>query len=675
LILTILCAGAVCFACKELLQFVAGDETKPVAEATEGEQVTADDSALGTTDDAERSLGLSVGSLVLVGAGTLINPVFRLLSVPVLALGIVPLARRGWRTLIDERRLSFEGLLSSGMVLELMLGYTGLCGFGWLIYASGQRLLLATRNRTRDVLSGVFASHDEYAWQLYDGVEILTPIAKIGIDALIVVRAGETIAIDGVVVDGVICVDQRALTGESVMREFVPGDEVFAATLVTSGAATLQVKRTGRETLSSRLEAMLSEAESFEARSSGRAIAEAEASVRPTLAVSIAGLLAYGPIGALSGIWTNSIDSIWLSAPLSAINTIEAAARASIIVKDGRSLEQLETIDTVVFDKTGTLTLDEFEVIGVECRADWTGTELLGLAAALEQRQQHPLARAIIDAAKKAGASLPALDSHANELGYGLRAILDGESVLLGSGRLLALAGVEFPAPVSERIAQLVSTGHSLVHLAVADRYVGTIELLPRIRPEVRAVVTALRVRGLDILIVTGDDEGPTAALAAELGVTRYYSQQLPQDKDQIVAALQAEGRRVCFVGDGINDSLALKRANVSVSMNGASTLALESAQILLQSGSLSQLETLFDLAHHFGKEQRAIVTAGRTMTTASSVGLLFVGLSLPFIVTTYAFVFGLSVAIAALPRFRDYSRPGPLAFPPAASGENERGG
>ena len=652
LLVSLLCAGATLFASGELFRYISGPDREPEPEPEpEPESELAMEPEFELAEHDDRGFGLSVSAVALSGLGT-VFPIARLASATLVVIGIIPVAREAWSTLRSRRRLEYPGLIALGTATELALGSTSLASMGWLAFTGGQRLQRRSRRQTEIELTGAFQQFDTRAWLWRDGAELAIAIDDIGVEDVLIIRAGDAIPVDGRIIEGAVEVDQRSLTGESCLRTLVLDDEVLASTLVLSGRALIRPERTGAATLAARVEALLAESSSFEQSVRDRAGRESERSVRPTLALMGLGALRQGAVGALSGYWTSSSEAAWIGAPYSVINTIQAAARSSILIKDGRSLEQLTTIDTVVFDKTGTLTLDSFEVVRVHVHGDGCESELLGLAAALERRQQHPIAQAIVDAAERAGVSIFDPSEVETMIGYGIRARVQGRSVALGNARLLE----------SERVCVLdhavEAPHHSLIYLAVDGRHVASFELAPRIRTETAAVLDRLRARGFALMMVSGDEPAPCAELAARLGIAHYHAKALPEDKAKIVTDLQALGRRVCFIGDGLNDSLALQRANVSISMGDASFIARDSAQILLQGSSLQHLDTLFEIANDFAKDQRTIVKTGRMMSFVGGMAFMLVGASLSGLVWLYAGSLGFTFATAARPKLRQYGPP-----------------
>jgi P-type E1-E2 ATPase len=245
---------------------------------------------------------------------------------------------------------------------------------------------------------------------------------------------------------------------------------------------------------------------------------------------------------------------------------------------------------------------------------------LLTLAAAAEARQSHPIAKAIVQAAHERQLHLPTIDEARYELGYGIKVNLGEQTVHVGSLRFMDLEGIS----VAGEVYALQELGHeqgsTFVYIAVDGRLDGAIELHATLRPEAKQIIQQLKARKLAMYIISGDHQEPTQRLAMELGIDHYFAEVLPEEKAKIVARLQAEGRFVCFVGDGINDAIALKQAHTSISLRGASTAATDTAQIILTDESLQQLDTVFDLAQRFAANQ----TAG--YLTTFGPGLLCLG-------------------------------------------------
>ncbi len=316
--------------------------------------------------------------------------------------------------------------------------------------------------------------------------------------------------------------------------------------------------------------------------------------------------------------------------------------------------------------KTGTLTQELPHVGHLFTCQGINEQQLLTYAAAAEHRQTHPIARAILQEASRRGLSVPAISEAAYEIGYGIKVTLDGKLIRVGSHRFMAMEAITIPEEIESIRQTAHQEGHSLVYVAINDQLAGAIELVPTVRPEAKRIVDYLRQAGLEMAIISGDHERPTRALATYLGIDRYFAETLPEntypaplDKADLISQLQKEGtpvqrsrKTVCFVGDGINDSIALKKANVSISLRGASTIATDTAQIILMDQTLNELQTLFELSEQFESNMHTnlmtTVVPGVIIIGGAFAGLIGYGSSIG--VFTVGLVAGITNAMR--PRF-----------------------
>ncbi len=346
----------------------------------------------------------------------------------------------------------------------------------------------------------------------------------------------------------------------------------------------------------------------------------------PTLLLGGYGLMTMGLESALALINSAFGVSVRISGPIAMLNLLNIAAQHAILLKDGRSLELLSDVDTVLFDKTGTLTISQPHVVAIRRSGALDEDRLLTLAAAAEHRQTHPIALAILAEAAARGLALPDISDAHYEVGYGIKVHLAGQTIHVGSDRFMRLSQIDVPAAILERREASHAAGHSIIMLAVDGLLAGAIELRPTVRPETEAVVQALRERGLKMMIISGDQDEPTRRLAAQLGLDGYFANVLPEGKAGLVERLQAEGRSVCFVGDGINDSIALRKANVSVSLRGATTVATDVAQVVFMQESIRQLPYLFELSETMDQSLAAANLAGTIPGGINVAGVFLLG-------------------------------------------------
>jgi len=557
-------------------------------------------------------------------------------SLPLRALGVLfvaptmfRIAKSAYRHLRRERRVSADVLSTVLLVGSLGGGYWFALNVGGAFFVLVRWLAVKSESHAKDGIIDLFGQHNRTAWVAVDGVEVEIPLEQVRIGDLITVHGGQTIPTDGIVVEGSASVDQHMLTGESQPVDRGPGDSTLAATVVRAGRLVIRVERAGEETTAAQIAHILTDTSNYTASLVSRADAFNDKMAPPFLMLSAVSLPFIGLGSALAIMQATPGYRMVLFAPLSMLSYLHLAAEEGVLIKDGRALESLLGVDTVLFDKTGTLTTDQPHVCNVLACEGFTRETLLTLAAGAEAKQSHPIARAILEEAASLGIQPPAIDETGYEAGFGIQAKLNGCEVLVGSRRFMDQHGIEIPETVRTAEIAAHDRGNSVVLVAVDRRPGGAIELEPTIRPEAAAIVSQLRRRGLRMVVVSGDREEPTRHLAKTLRMDGHFAEVLPGDKANLVKGLQAQGRKVCFVGDGINDSIALKNANVSVSLSGATTIAVDTAQIVLMEGNLAQLPRVFELAADFAGNMRINFLASTLPCVFIIGGALFFGLGL----------------------------------------------
>ena len=401
---------------------------------------------------------------------------------------------------------------------------------------------------------------------------------------------------------------------------------MFAATLVCSGRVYVRVEKAGRTTVSGQIGAILDRTAGYRLALQAKGNQIANRFAVPTLALSGLALVTRGPQSGLAILNSAFGISLRVSAPITMLNLLNIAADQGILLKDGRSLALLSAVDTVLFDKTGTLTLAQPTVAAIHLLGAFDQVELLTFAAAAEHRQTHPIAVAIIAEARRRGIVLPDPELGRYEVGYGIEVALGKRTIQVGSDRFMELTGIALGAPLHSLQAECHERGHSLILVAVDGQMAGAIELEPTLRPEAAAMISALHRRGLSTAIISGDQEEPTRQLASKLGIGRYFANVLPAGKARLVAELKEDGHSVCFVGDGINDAIALQKADVSVSLQGATTVATDAAQVILMQKSIQQLPYLFELGDQLERSLQAAYAADLVPGAINVVGVFLLG-------------------------------------------------
>jgi Cu2+-exporting ATPase len=584
--------------------------------------------------EINRRMGLSV---LLAGAAGISKLYFPLIFVtaPFYALMLIPTYIQAYRDLAREKRITFDVLWA---VFGTGIFFTKNFFSGAIAMCAGsvfKKIELSVEQQTRQQMSDVFGQQARTVFCLVDGTEVEIPVEQLHAGDHVMVHAGQTIPVDGTVVDGVGLVDQHRLTGESQPVEHEPGGTVFATTTLLTGKLRVAVGKAGKDTLAAEITRMLNDTTGHHLGVELKGKKLAEQTMTPALVGSLLLLPFLGSqtAVALLGSAMPGVELL-IAGPIALLNFLNHAAECQILVKDGRSLELLDGVKQVVFDKTGTLTQNQPKVETIHCFAATGQDDVLRYAAAAERHQSHPIARAILAEALERGVSTPIIDAAQYEVGYGIQVSVPAggrETIArVGSERYMKQGGIAIPEEFAEVQTRCDGVGHSLVFVALDGVAAGAIELAPTIRPEAKRVVDELHKRGLKVLIISGDQEGPTRKLAAELGVEHYHANVLPQGKADLVRELQESGGSLCFVGDGINDAIALKAAHVSVSLRGATTAATDTAQIVLMDESLDRLPLLLDLAKEIdGNLNRSfIMSAGGGYALMGSVLFLHVNVA-----------------------------------------------
>lgn len=604
---------------------------------------------------ANHYLSVASASLAFAAAGLVVSPMFTLVSIPITLYVFAPLARD-----IGEDTKNFftkkpritmnivDGVILTGMLATgSFFASSFLVTFIWL----SQKLLIKAEDHAQKSLIDVFSEKPSYVWLVTDDTETSIPFEELSPDDVIAIHAGELVPADGTVIFGNATIDQRILTGEAQPSEKAVGSQVFASTIVLSGQIRIKVEKAGQDTVAAQIGAILNQTANFTKTLEWEWKQLLDKLSPVTLGAGLITWPILGPSAAVGMlISVNFGYSMRVVAPLTLLNFLTAASKSHILIKDGRALEILEKIDTVVFDKTGTLTQEVPTVAQIHTLGQYSRDAVLTYAAAAERRQTHPVALAILSEAQKRSLNLPEISDSQYEIGYGLKVKVDNKIIRVGSNRFMKLEGLSIPAHVEQIHEEGLEQGHSIICIAVDDQVEGIIELVPTIRPEAKRIVAQLRERNISIYVISGDHEKPTQKLAKELGIEHYFAETLPEKKSAHIERLQAEGKCVCFVGDGINDSIALKKANLSVSLHGASSAAVDSASIILMDNSLKQLVSLFDIAQDFDRNMRRSFTISTIPTLISIGGVLFLNMTIVGTVILYFTGLGLGVGNSLAP-------------------------
>jgi Cu2+-exporting ATPase len=409
---------------------------------------------------------------------------------------------------------------------------------------------------------------------------------------IVLVRPGSRVPADGVVRDGASSVDESMLTGESKPVEKRVGGSVIAGTVNASGSLRIEVTGTGERTALAGIMRLVEQAQT--SRSRAQALADRAAFFLTIIAI-VAGALTLvawlalrsdAPAFAIERTVTVLViacpHALGLAVPLVIAISTTLGARSGLLVRDRRGLEEARNLTTVVFDKTGTLTLGEHRVVDVATANGISPDEALRLASGLERDSEHPIARAIVKSAEERGQRIPASRAFEYLPGRGVTATVDGRRLAAGGPNLLAHVRVEPDAKLKETVERAAARGQSAVYLIEDTRVLAAFTVADAIRPESREAVQRLHEKGLEVVMITGDAAPVANAVAAELGIDAVFAQVLPEQKSQRIEELQAKGKKVAMVGDGVNDAPALARADVGIAIGAGTQVAVEAGDIVL---------------------------------------------------------------------------------------------
>jgi Cu+-exporting ATPase len=429
---------------------------------------------------------------------------------------------------------------------------------------------------------------------------------------MVVVRPGERVAVDGVVSSGQSAVDESMITGESMPVAKRSGDEVIGGTLNASGSFTFRATRVGRDTVLAQIVRLVQDAQGSKApiqRLADAVTGYFVPAVLLTAGLTFVAWFVLGPTPAFNLALLNSVAvlivacpcALGLATPTSIMVGTGKGAENGVLFRNAEALERLHGIDAIVIDKTGTLTEGRPRVTDVELVAEQAGLavdgrDVITLVATAERRSEHPLGEAIVRHATTGGRPLPEADAFEAVAGQGVLATVGGRRVIVGRSELLTSHGVDI-APLKAAAGRLAAEGKTAVLAAVDGQPAAVVAIADTLKPGAAAVIAELHRRGLALTMLTGDNEVTARAIAAQVGIERVLADVRPDEKQAQVRRLQAAGRRVAMVGDGVNDAPALAQADIGIAIGTGTDVAIESAAVTLMSGDLRGLVTAIDLS------------------------------------------------------------------------------
>jgi Cu+-exporting ATPase len=551
------------------------------------------------------------------------------LATPVVFWGGLPFFRRGWASVLSRNANMFT-LIAIGTAAAFGFSVFALLFPGALpntlshaggppvyfeaaaviitLVLLGQLLELRARHATSGAIRALLGLTPKTARRvLADGSEVDVRLDQVEAGDQLRVRPGEKVPVDGVVLEGRSSVDESMLTGEPIPVEKAEADVVTAGTLNGTGSFLMEARRVGGDTLLARIVAMVSEAQRSRAPIQRLADVVSSWFVPAVILIAAATSIVWGFFGpeprfvyalvnAVAVLIIACPCALGLATPMSIMVGVGRGARSGVLIKNAQALELLEKVDTLVIDKTGTLTEGKPTLVDVLPAPGFDESEVLRLAAALENASEHPLAAAIVEGARQRDLPLPRVTDFRSVTGQGVIGTVDGHAVAVGNRRFLG------EGPIADDRER---SGSTRVFVLVDGKLAGTLSIADRIKPSAGAALATLRDAGLRIVMLTGDSRTTAEAVASRLGIQEVFAEVLPGDKAEIVARLVAEGRMVAMAGDGVNDAPALARAHVGIAMGTGTDVAIHSAAVTLVKGDLTGLVRALHLSRAVMKNIR----------------------------------------------------------------------
>ncbi len=478
----------------------------------------------------------------------------------------------------------------------------------------GKFLEARAKGHTSDAIRKLLRLQARTARVLRDGQEVEIPAEEVQVGDVLIIRPGEQIPTDGVVLEGRSSVDESMLTGESMPVDKGPGDEVIGATLNRLGVLKVRATRVGKDTVLAQIVKMVEDAQGSKAPI--QQLADRIAAVFVPIVITIAVLtfvvwywvlpnwmaipdpLTRAVVNMVAVLVIACPCAMGLATPTAVMVGTGRGAEMGVLFKSAEILERAGEMDTVVLDKTGTITRGEPRLVAARGWHGHTDDEVLAIAAAVEQFSEHPVAQAVVQAARERGLTLPEpvrdFQAHA---GRGVSARVQGQLVVIGKPAFLAQQGFALGEPVQKAVAEQQSLGRTVMLVGLADQVVGLLAVADTLKPEAREAVAALKALGLRVAMLTGDNRRTAEAIAQEVGISEVYAEVLPGQKRKVVRKLQREGRVVGMVGDGINDAPALAQADVGIAIGTGTDVAIATADVVLVGGDPRGVPRAVDLA------------------------------------------------------------------------------
>ena len=470
----------------------------------------------------------------------------------------------------------------------------------------GKYLEAVTKGKTSEAIKKLMGLAPKTAIIIREGREIETPIDEVEVGDIIVVKPGEKMPVDGEVVEGNTSVDESMLTGESIPVEKNIGDKIIGASINKNGTIKYKATRVGKDTALAQIIKLVEDAQGSKAPIAKMADIISGYFVPVVISISIISALAWYFFGGETGIFALTIFisvlviacpcALGLATPTAIMVGTGKGAEYGVLIKSGVALETAHKIKTIVFDKTGTITEGKPKVTDIVVSNGVDQNKLLQIAASAEKGSEHPLGEAIVKDADEKGLKILKLDFFKAIPGHGIKVKIDGKVILLGNRKLMIESNISLK-DLEETSDKLASEGKTPMYISIGDELAGIIAVADTVKENSKKAIEKLHSMGIEVAMITGDNKRTAEAIAKQVGIDRILAEVLPQDKANEVKKLQAEGKKVAMVGDGINDAPALAQADIGIAIGSGTDVAMESADIVLMRSDLMDVPTAIQLS------------------------------------------------------------------------------
>ncbi len=471
----------------------------------------------------------------------------------------------------------------------------------------GQALELRAKGRTSEAIKKLMGLQAKTARVIRDGQEVDLPVEEVLVGDVVLVRPGEKVPVDGILVEGSSAVDESMLTGESLPVSKKTGDEVIGATINKTGAFKFRATKVGKDTALAQIVKMVQDAQNSKAPIARMADTVSGYFVPVVMILAVITFIIwfdFGPqpqviyalITAVTVLIIACPCALGLATPMSLMVGVGKGAENGILIRSGEALQTAQEIQTVVLDKTGTITKGKPELTDTLVSGSWNENDLLRLAASVERSSEHPLAEAIVEGAKTRGIALGEPADFEAIPGHGVTATVEGRRVALGNLKMMGREQIAL-GDFEQKSASLADDGKTPMYVAVDGELAGIVAVADTVKDDSAEAIGALQKMGIEVVMITGDNKRTAEAIARKVGIPRVLSEVLPEDKAHNVQLLQAEGKKVAMVGDGINDAPALAQADIGLAIGTGTDVAIEASDITLIKGSLKSVATAIEVS------------------------------------------------------------------------------